>query len=212
MNENNYKEVMATIKKWVKTLFIVSICFAVISIILLIVYNFAGVFYLQTLPGTKYENGFTYPGWQSIYYGVGEMIIQGYTEFTFNIWNFLGLFVPLIALIVCSIMYIMNYNVKGTNYKKAVIEFIAAGAIIFGSIMLFNCDKFAIANASKVTDSYQNFYKEYLVPALNGELTFHKTFYPTLILIVGLLTGVIKIANGGLLIYQKQYAKKNKNK
>lgn len=210
MNKELYQSKMNEIKKLINIMFILSLVFSIITLILFICFNFFGVFTIQTLPGTKYENSFTYPGWQSIYYGVGEMIIQGYTEFTFNIFNFLGFIIPFMALIVWLVAYLKMRKIKGTNYKKATLEFVVGGLIIFGAVMLFNCDKFAIMNAENVKDSYQNYYTEYLLPALNGEVSFTKTFYPTIILIFGLLTGLIKIFNGILLIYQKKFALKNK--
>lgn len=198
------EERMNLVKKLNRIFFYVSLEFSLALAVLLVCFNFAGVFTIQTLPGTKYENPFTYPGWQCIYYGVGEMIIQNYTEFTFNIYNCLGLFVPLIGLIVTSIILMKNFNRKGTNKKKAIVEIIMAVLAIFGGIMLFNCDKFAIQNASQVHDSYQNYYKEYLLPALNGEVMFHKTFYPTLILIVSIVTAAVKACDAAILIYQKK--------
>lgn len=208
MSPEEYARKMGGIKKCVLTAFILSAILSLAMIVLLICFNFAGVFTIQTLPGTKYENAFTYPGWQAIYWGVGEMIIQGYTEFSFNIWNCLGLFLPLLVLIVCEIIYLKNRKKRGTNTKKAVLEFIMAGAVLFGSIILFNCDYFAIENAKTVTGSYQNYYTEYLYPALNGEVSFSKEIYPYLILIAGLLTTVVKAVNGALLIYQKKFAAK----
>ena len=187
-----------------------SLILTVLCLLLLITFNFAGVFTIQTLPGTKYENAFTYPGWQAIYWGVGEMIIQGYTEFTFNIFNFLGFLLPFLGIIVWLVMYLKSYKVRGTNKKKAILEFVAAGLILFGGFMLFFCDKFAIMNAKNVKDSYQNYYTEYLLPAINGEVSFQKTFFPVLLLIISILTALVKVANGCLLIFQKKFALKNK--
>ena len=187
-----------------------SLILTVLCLLLLITFNFAGVFTIQTLPGTKYENAFTYPGWQAIYWGVGEMIIQGYTEFTFNIFNFLGFLLPSLVIIVWLVMYLKSYKVRGTNKKKAILEFVAAGLILFGGFMLFFCDKFAIMNAKNVKDSYQNYYTEYLLPAINGEVSFQKTFFPVLLLIISILTALVKVANGCLLIFQKKFALKNK--
>ncbi len=206
----SYENKMNKIKKAISYLFIASLILSIISLLLFVGFNLFGVFTIQTLPGTKYENPFTYPGWQAIYWGVGEMIIQGYTEFTFNIFNFLGFFVPFLTIVIWLIMYPKLYKARGTNKKKAILEFITGGLILVGAIILFNCDKFAIMNAEQVKDSYQNYYLEYLYPAMHGELSFTKTFYPTLILIFGIITSIIKIANGTLLIYQKKFALKNK--
>lgn len=210
MEQSEFQSKMSRIKSFVKIGFIVSLILTVLCLLLLITFNFAGVFTIQTLPGTKYENAFTYPGWQAIYWGVGEMIIQGYTEFTFNIFNFLGFLLPFLVIIVWLVMYLKSYKVRGTNKKKAILEFVAAGLILFGGFMLFFCDKFAIMNAKNVKDSYQNYYTEYLLPAINGEVSFQKTFFPVLLLIISILTGLVKVANGCLLIFQKKFALKNK--
>ncbi len=204
------KNKIGVIKTFVRITTIASLISGLVMLILLVLFNFSGVFTIKTLPGTKYENGFTYPGWQSIFFGMGEMMIQGYTEFGFDIYTCLGLFIPFIAIIVCSIIYLNNLKKKGTNRKKAILDFVMAGTILFGSIMLFNCDNFSILMASQVEGSYQSYYNEYLLPALNGEVSFTKEIYPYLILVFGILFTLIKTANGGLLIYQKKYALKLK--
>lgn len=204
------KNKMGVIKLLVRITTITSLISGLIMLILLILFNFSGVFTIKTLPGTKYENGFTYPGRQSIFFGMGEMMIQGYTEFGFDIYTCLGLFIPFIAIIICSIIYLNNLKKKGTNRKKAILDFVMAGTILFGAIILFNCDNFSILMASQVEGSYQNYYEEYLLPALNGEVSFTKEIYPYLILVLGILFTLIKAANGGLLIYQKKYALKLK--
>lgn len=210
MDKSQYQAKMDAIKKLIKIGFFASLVLGIASLILFICFNFIGVLSIKTLEGTKYQNGFTYPGWQIIYYGVGDWIIQGYTEYTFNIFNFLGFFLPTLMMILWLFLYLPSYKRKGTNRKKAVLEILSGALILFGAVMLFNCDKFAVLNAKNVKDSYQNYYQMYLVPAMNGELYFRKTFYPTLILIVGCLTSLVKILNGLLLIYQKNFAKKNK--
>ena len=207
---DNYVETMGKIKKGVKILFIVSMLLSLASIVLLVVFNFAGVIHIQTIEGNKYASGFDYPGWQILYWGVGDMIIQGYTEYTFNIWNTLAVFVPLFACLVTGIMYLKSYKVRGTNKKKAILEIIAGVALLFGAIMIINCDKFAIANASRVKDSYVDYYSKYLLPALNGETSYGKTIYPLIVMIVGLVGAVVKFANAALLLFQKSYAKKAK--
>lgn len=205
-NVENYEKRSKVIKQIVFITFIVSMALALASFVMLILYNVLGVIHIETIAGTKYQNGFSYPGWQILFWGYGEMIIQGYSEYTFNIWLSMACLLPFIALIVCSIMYLKAYKVKGTNKKKAILEFIVGGLLIVGSIMLFFVDKFAIENAKHVTDSYTNYYTEYLLPALNGENYYGKTIVPALMLVVGLITGLVKIWNGLLLIYQKRYA------
>lgn len=198
---------MTLMRKAVPIAYLASMLLSLVCLVMLVFFNFAGVFTIKTIPGTKYETAFTYPGWQSIFWGVGEMIIQGYNEFTFDIWTCLGLFVPFICLIVCSILYLKAYKAKGKNRFKSILEFVMAGTLVFGGIMLFNCDLLSIANASKVTGSYQNYYTQYLLPALNGEEYFKKEAYPKILLIVCLITAAFKTGNGLLLIYQKRCGK-----
>ena len=191
-----------------KVLSIVSILVGVLAIAMLVLYNFSDVFTIYTDDGTKYADGFSYPGYQSIFSGFGNMIIQGYTEATFNIWTFLGCFLPLIGCIVACVMLATNFNRRGTNKKKAILEGIVAVFLIFGGIILFNCDKLWIENAKHVTGSYTNYYETYLVPAMNGELYFGKDYFPDVVFVVCLIAGLIKAAHCGLLLFQKFYARK----
>ena len=46
------------------------------------------------------------------------------------------------------------------------------------------------------------------MPAINGELYFGKDYFPTVVLVVCLIAGVIKAINCGLLLFQKYYARK----
>ena len=175
---------------------------------MLVLYNFSEVLTIYTDEGTKYADGFSYPGYQTIFSGFGNMIIQGYTETTFNIWTFLGCFLPLIGCIVASIMLATNFARRGTNKKKAIVEGIVAVFLIFGGIILFNVDKLWIANAKAVTGSYTYYYEAYLMPAINGELYFGKDYFPTVVLVICLIAGLVKAANCGLLLFQKYYARK----
>ena len=208
---NNETKLLKVSRPVVKVLTIVSLIATLAAVVLLICFLFAGVFTIYTDVGTKYENGFTYPGFQAIFGGYGNMIIQGYSETTFNIWTFLGLFLPLIGGIVGIVMLLKNFNRRGTNRKKAIVELVVAALLIFGGIILFNVDKFWIENAKNVTGSYTNYYEVYLLPAINGEILFDTEYYPTYVLVACLVAAVIKIFNGACLIFQKAYAKKLKN-
>ncbi len=188
-----------------KTLAIISVLMSFVAIGFLVAFNFAGVFTLFTDTGTKYENGFTYPGYQAIYAGFGNMIIQGYTEATFNIWTFLGDVLPVIACVVSIVILIANFRKRGTNNKKAIVELITASVLLFGGIMLFNCDKLWIENAKHVTDSYTNYYETYLLPALNGEILFDKEYFPLYVLIACTVAAIIKYIYASVLLFQKYY-------
>ena len=216
MTQKAYQSKMESIKKMVFTLFLSSVVLGICVFVLFVIFNFAGVFSIKTLPGTKYQNGFTYPGWQSIFFGMGEMMVQGYTESSFNIVTCLAMFVPVLTLLVLQPLAITSFKKKGTNQKKAIYEIIMAVVILVGGILLFNCDQLWIMNAKTTseaaTGSYANYYKEYLVPAMNGEVSFAKTFYPTLLLIISLLAVLAKAGYGIALLYQKNFAKKYKNR
>ena len=207
MENNNENKIIAASRPIAKVMAIISIILSAIAIGVLIAFNFAGVFTLFTDTGTKYENGFTYPGYQAIYYGFGNMIIQGYTEATFNIWTFLGDILPIIACIVSIVILIKNFKKRGTNKKKAIIEIITASTLLFGGIVLFNCDKLWIENAKNVTGSYTNYYETYLKPALNGEILFDIEYFPLYVLIVCIISACIKYINAGVLLFQKYYKK-----
>ena len=201
-------KVLKILKPTAKILALISIALGLLAIAMLVLFNFSDVFTIYTDDGTKYANGFSYPGYQAIFSGFGNMIIQGYTEATFNIWTFLGCFLPLIGCIVACIMLATNFNRRGTNKKKAIVEGVVALCLIFGGIILFNCDKLWIENAKHVTGSYTNYYEEYLLPAMNGELYFGKDYFPTVVLVVCLITGIFKAINCGVLLFQKYYARK----
>ena len=204
----NENKVLKVFKPIVRVTTIISIALGLIAIAALIIFNFSDVFTIYTDDGTKYADGFSYPGYQAIFAGFGNMIIQGYSEAGFNIWTFLGCFFPLFACLVGCIMLGTNFLRRGTNKKKAIVEGIAAVALIFGAFILLNVDKFWIENAKHVKDSYTNYYETYLLPAMNGELYFGRDYYPVVTFVVCLVAGLFKLVNCGLLIFQNLYARK----
>ena len=201
-------KVLKVLKPVNKILSLVSIGLGLAAIVVLVLFNFSDVFTIITDDGTKYAEGFSYPGYQAIFSGFGNMIIQGYTEATFNIWTFLGCFLPLFGCIVACVMLATNFARRGTNKKKAILEAIVGVLLIFGAIVLFNCDKLWIENAKHVTGSYTNYYEAYLVPAMNGELHFGKDYFPDVVFAVCLIAGIFKLINCGMLLFQKYYARK----
>jgi len=203
----NENKVLKVLKPTVKVLTLISIALGLLAVAMLVLYNFSDVLTIYTDEGTKYADGFSYPGYQTIFSGFGNMIIQGYTEATFNIWTFLGCFLPLIGCIVCVVMLSTNFLRRGTNKKKAILEGIVGVFCIFGAIMLYNCDLLWIENAKNVTGSYTNYYEAYLLPAINGELYFGKDTFPSVVLVVCLIAGSVKLLNCGLLLFQKYYAR-----
>ena len=203
----NENKLLKVLKPTVKVLTLTSIALGLFAVAMLVLYNFSDILTIYTDEGTKYADGFSYPGYQTIFSGFGNMIIQGYTEATFNIWTFLGCFLPLIGCLVACVMLSTNFLRRGTNKKKAIVEGVTAVCLIFGGIILFNVDKLWIENAKHVTGSYTNYYETYLVPAMNGELYFGKDYFPTVVLVICLITGIVKALNCGLLLFQKYYAR-----
>lgn len=201
-------KLLKVLKPTVRILTLVSIAISLLVVAILVLYNFSDILTIYTDDGTKYADGFSYPGYQTIFAGFGNMIIQGYTETTFNIWTFLGCFLPLIGCIVATVMLSTNLLRRGTNKKKAILEGVVAILLIFGGIILFNVDKLWIANAKAVKGSYTYYYEAYLLPAINGELYFGKDYFPTVVLVVCLVAAFIKAVNCGLLLFQKYYSRK----
>ncbi len=206
----NENKVLKALKPTNRVLNVISILLGLYAIVTLVIFNFADVITIITDEGTKYAEGFSYPGYQTIFAGFGNMIIQGYSEAGFDIWMCLGMFLPLVGCIVATIMLITNFSRRGTNKKKAIVEGIVALTLIFGGIILFNVDKFWISSAQAVTDSYTDYYATYLKPAMEGEIYFGKCAYPTYVLIVCLVAGVVKAIDCGMLLFQKYYARKVK--
>lgn len=209
---NNENKILKVMKPVNRTLNVVSILLGLYALVTLIIFNFADVITIITDEGTKYADGFSYPGYQTIFAGFGNMIIQGYSEAGFNIWMCLGLFLPLIGCIVATVMLITNFSRRGTNKKRAIVEGVVAILLIVGGIILFNCDNFWISSAQSVKDSYTDYYATYLKPAIEGELYFGKCFYPTYTLIICLIAGIVKLINCGALLFQKYYARSVKAK
>lgn len=202
MAEMTVETKLDKLKQIRKILLVLSIIAAVASAAALIAFNFMPVFNL-TVEGTdKFGNGFDYPGWQAIYYGIGIQFIPGYYEFGFNIWTCLGMFVPLLSLLICSIMYR-----KGKNKRKAILEFVMSAGLIFGGLILLNCDKLAVLVAS--SEGLNNFKEAYLLPAVEAG-TFKLLAFPKILCAVCLVCAAVKIGNGIFLLYQKAYAKQNK--
>jgi len=199
--ETQVKEKLEQMKKLRKILVWASAIASVVVAVVLILFNFMPCTNLQLEGSDKFQNGFSYPGWQLIYYGIGIQYIVGYYEFGFNIWTCLGMFLPLIAMVVCYLLY----N-KGKNKHKAIMEFVMAGCIIFGGIMLVLCGELSINVAG--TQGLVNFRDTYLYPAIAYE-TYTLLAYPIITFVVCLIVGLFKVFNGLFLLYQKSYGEKN---
>ena len=201
----NVNEKLEQMKKTRKLLWMLSILATVAVLVMLVLFNFMPAARLTVAGTDKFGNGFSYPGWQLIFYGIGIQYIPGYYEFGFDIITCLGLFVPLIALIVCTVM-----SGKGKNKRKAILEFVMAAAILFGGIILFHCRTFAALVASN--KGMNSFRDAYLNPAIEAG-TFDLLTFPKILLVVCLIAAVVKGLYGAFLLYQRDYAiKHNVNK
>lgn len=94
--------------------------------------------------------GHDFIGWQCIYYWWGPSIfIGGVSAFTFNIWLFLGMALPLAACIVNAVM------LKNAYYKKkAVLEIIAAVCMVFSAFIYSSAPYFAAKTVGNHLVSY----------------------------------------------------------
>jgi len=201
MTEQENLAIREKMAKTRKILFAVSLVMALASAVVLVLYNFMPVVNLTVAGTDKFGDGLDYPGWQMIYYGIGRQYIPGYYEFGFDIFTCLGMFVPLIAMLVGAVQY-----GKGKNKKKAVLEFVMAGCLIFGALMLVNVRSFAVLVASN--KGMASFKDSYLAPAIEAG-TFKLLTWPKVTCAVLLVTAAIKIYNGVFLLKQKAFAKAN---
>ena len=94
--------------------------------------------------------GHNFLGWQAIFYWWGPSIfIGGVSAFNFNIWLFLGMFLPLVVLIVDSVML-----KKSLYKKKATVELITAAVLLFGAFIFSSAPYFAAKTVGNHLVSY----------------------------------------------------------
>ena len=200
MNAEQVQQKLDSMKKTRRILSKVTVIVAVIGILVLLAYNFMPVANLtvDTAGNTFEGNGFDFPGWQLLYYGIGRQFIPDRNYFDPNPITIAALFLPLIALIYG----IASYN-KTRNTGKAVKEFIAAGLSIFGGIVLGNITYFAYFASTTKADNFRATYLDI------AESSFTNLSYTKVAMIVLFVVAIIKIANGAFLLYQKSFAKKN---
>ena len=63
----NENKVLKVFKPIVRVTTLISIALGLLAIAALIVFNFSDVFTIYTDDGTKYADGFSYPGYQAIF-------------------------------------------------------------------------------------------------------------------------------------------------
>lgn len=219
MEETKVRERAAQLKKIGKIARIVSLVAAIVVAVLFVLFCLMPATNLKTDSG-KYINGYNYYGWQLIFLGCGYPpvpilylfepagsaagdFVPGTYDFGFNVITFLGLIIPIIAIVVCSILY-----GKQKNRGKAICEFVMAGSVLFGGIVLVCC---GVLSTTVATDlgAGVGFKKQYLMPAIEAG-TYKTLAYPIILFVISLFTALIKAANGAFLLYQKSYVSKNR--
>ena len=188
-----------SMKKTRKTLSTVTLIVALVSIAVLLAYNFMPVTYLQSIPGSDFEQGFEFPGWQMIYYGFGRQFIPIDHLFDPNPITIVGMIGTLIVLIALTATY-----KKGRNQAKAIKEFIMAAFLIYSAIVLGVCI-IPVAMTAATSGSVYNFLNQYL---LAPDTIFEPMAYAWVTSGVLLIAAIVKIANGAFLLYQKNFAAK----
>ena len=122
MDEQQIKAKLDGMKKTRKTLGTLSLIAALIAIVLLIVYNFMGVTFLQVKPTggmssehvifsmADFTDGFTFPGWQMVFWGCGGQFIMQDNFFNPNVVAIIGMVGTILVLIICTAAYNAGKN------------------------------------------------------------------------------------------------------
>lgn len=206
-------------KKIGKIAKIVSLVVAIVTVLVLILFLIMPATQL-TLEGTnsKYKDGYIYYGWQMTFFGcgyppvdilhiftpnvAGDYVPTAY-DFDFNAASFMGLLIPLVSILVCSIV-----GSKMKNRGKAVCEIVMAASILLGGILIACVGATSVACATNKGTGV-GFKIQYLLPALDAG-TYVTCAFPLVTLAVCIVASLLKAARGAFLIYQRNYAIKNK--
>ena len=188
-----------SMKKIRKTMGTVTLIVSLVCIAVLLTYNFMPVTYLQSIPGSDFEQGFEFPGWQMIYYGFGRQFIPIDHLFDPNPITIVGMIGTLIVLIALT----ATYN-KGLNQSKAIKEFIMAAFLIYSAVVL-GAAIIPVATTAATSGSVYNFLNQYL---LAPDTIFEPMTYAWITFAVLLVAAAVKIGNGAFLLYQKNFAAK----
>lgn len=213
---------LAQLKKTGNLLKVLSRVASLLTVLLLVLYLLlpAANLYLEG-SNSKYGRvgGYNYYGWQLtvIGYGyppvaalamlenpallAGDFIPTSY-DFYPNTTLMAAIIVPIVAMLVLGIV-----DSKMKNRGKAVCEWLTAGVLTYSALTLVNCVNLAIPMATNAgTTTFKN---SYLIPAVNAG-TFTTCIFPILICAVLVAFALLKAFRGGFLIYQRNYARKNK--
>lgn len=199
MTQTEITNKLDSMKKTRKILGIVTLIAALVSMAVILAYNFMPVARLVSPTGTDYEQGFDFPGWQLTYYGFGRQFIMQDHLFDPNPWTIVGVLGTLIVLIVGT----TRYN-KGRNKEKAIREFVMGGFLIYSALTL-GLLLIPVATTAATSGGVYDFLNQYL---LNPASSFTALPFTYVVFAVLLLAALVKIGNGAFLLYQKAFAAK----
>lgn len=212
-------EKLNALKRVGKILGRISLIAAIVAALVLVVFLIMPVANLQSDVG-KYADGYRYYGWQLTFLGCGYIPVSIFAlfepegslagdyvpntyDFGFNIWTTLAVLLPVLAILVCGIV-----KTRMRNRGKAVCEFIVAGFLLFGGIVLLNIVPFSTLVASNL-GAGTGFRMQVLEPALAAG-TYTTLVYPIVTFVVCLVFALVKIGNGAFQLYQRSFARKNR--
>lgn len=212
-------EKLQQLKKIGKIAKIVSLVLSIVAIVMLILFLLLPATKL-TLAGSdsKYRDGYIYFGWQMTFLGcgyppldilhlgisnvAGDYVPTAY-DFDFNIASFLGLIIPILGIIICSIV-----GSKMKNRGKAVCEVAMAACILIGGILIASVGATSVECATNLGTG-AGFKTQTLLPALDAG-TYVTLAFPIVTLVVCIVVALVKAARGAFLIYQRNVALKAK--
>lgn len=216
MNNVTSQQRLDSMKKIGKVARIVTLVISIVAALLLILYLLMPATNLQLNAG-KYIEGYNYYGWQLAIFGCGYPPVPILAMFE-DAGSLAGDFVPTthdfdtnVLLLLAIILPIISFIAGGIvskrmkNRGKAVCEFVSAGCLILGAVLLINSASLSVLTA---TDSGTTLFKStFLNPAIEAG-TYTTLVYPVILFAVLLFFAVFKALRGAFLLYQRAYAKK----
>ena len=200
MNEAQVTAKLESMKKTRKLLAKLTLVASLLSIAMLLAYNFLPVTYIKSVTGSDFEKGFSFPGWQMIFLGIGRQYIPSDHLFDPNPFTIVGMLGTLIVVIVLT----KRYN-RGKNKEKAIKDFVMGGCLLYSSLVL-GALIIPVSSAAATVGGLYDFKNQYL---LNPTCSYTALPFATVTFLVLLCCALVKIGNGVFLLYQKSFALKN---